>query len=376
MKKLALILMMVFAWLSLSSQSTEGIISRKVIYKPGDYNSQFYRIPAITTAKDGSLVVMTDKRKFNEIDIPEDIDVVCNISTDNGKTWSEPYTVALGKGVGAGYGDAAISQTTEDNGLIALVVGGAGLWASTPENSNRTYQTFSRDNGRTWSELEDITDMIFGAGCNDSVRSKWLACFVASGNGLLTKNGRLIFVACIRENDKPYLNNYAIYSDDNGKTWKISTRASIGGDEAKVVELHDGSILMSIRHGGRRWYNISHDGGETWSETTSEWTDLVGPACNGDIIRYSSKEHGGEHDILLHSLPAGISRNNVAVYVSYDEGKTWPISKIIVPYYSAYSSLCVLPDNTIGMYVEERTDDSKGYELVFYNFTLQWLLGL
>ena len=81
-----------------------------------------------------------------------------------------------------------------------------------------------------------------------------------------------------------------------------------------MKELVDGRILMSIRHGGHRWYNISEDGGETW-----------------------------------------------------------PVSRVVVPYSSAYSSLCVLPDGTIGLYVEEEPAGTSGYSMVFYNFNLEWL---
>jgi len=147
----------------------------------------------------------------------------------------------------------------------------------------------------------------------------------------------------------------------------------VGGDEAKVTELADGRILMSIRHAGARWYNISEDGGETWQATTSEWNDLIGPACNGDLIRYTSVSQGHDRNRLLHSLPQGNDRSNVTVYASYDEGETWSKSKCIVPYSSAYSSLCILPDGTIGLYVEEKQGEEVGYSTVFYNFSLKWL---
>ena len=154
----------------------------------------------------------------------------------------------------------------------------------------------------------------------------------------------------------------------------MSGRASVGGDEAKVVELADGRILMSIRHGGNRWYNISNDGGVTWQANPSTWYDITAPACNGDIIRYSSVNDGGDKNRILHSVPTGTDRKNVTVFVSYDEGQTWPTSRCIVPYSSAYSSLCILPDNTIGIYVEEDFYTGKdNYSTVFYNFSLEWL---
>ena len=371
---LAVLLMAtMFVFAQSMSRRTGDTMTRTVIYQPGDYGSTNYRIPAIITAKDGSLVITTDKRKYNEGDLPEDIDIVCNRSTDGGHTWSEPYTIALGTGVNHGFGDCALAWSNDDNGLIAGFVGGPGLWYSTPSNPIRTYIAKSYDNGQTWTEPEDITRFIFGDDCIYEEQRTWRASFFGSGNGLRSSTGRIMFVAAIRETTAQSLNNHIVYSDDNGLTWHVSGRASTSGDEAKVTELVDGRILMSIRHGGNRWYNISEDGGETWQPTTSTWYDITAPACNGDMIRYTSVNQGHDKNRLLHSVPYGNSRTDVTVYVSYDEGETWPVKKCIVPYSSAYSSLCILPDGTIGLYVEEEPNGTSGYSMVFYNFSLDWL---
>lgn len=355
------------------SGDREIILAHTLLFQPGDYNSTNYRIPGVITAKDGSIVAVTDKRKYNQGDLPEDIDIVCRRSTDGGHTWSEPYTIAQGTGYNHGFGDCVLAWTNDDNGLIAGFVGGVGLWNSTPSNPIRSYIARSYDNGQTWTEPEDITDFIFGSNCVVPEHRTWRASFFGSGNGLITSTGRIMFVAAIRETTAQSLSNYAVYSDDNGITWHVSGRASVSGDEAKVTELVDGRILMSIRHNGKRWYNISNDGGETWQSSTSTWNDITAPACNGDMIRYTSVNQGFNKNRLLHSVPFGSSRTDVSVYISYDEGETWPVRKCIVPYSSAYSSLCVLPDGTIGLYVEEEYSGNSGYSTVFYNFSLEWL---
>ena len=355
------------------SGDREIILAHTLLFQPGDYNSTNYTIPGVITAKDGSIVAVTDKRKYNQGDLPEDIDIVCRRSTDGGHTWSEPYTIAQGTGYNHGFGDCVLAWTNDDNGLIAGFVGGVGLWNSTPSNPIRSYIARSYDNGQTWTEPEDITDFIFGSNCVVPEHRTWRASFFGSGNGLITSTGRIMFVAAIRETTAQSLSNYAVYSDDNGITWHVSGRASVSGDEAKVTELVDGRILMSIRHNGKRWYNISNDGGETWQSSTSTWNDITAPACNGDMIRYTSVNQGFNKNRLLHSVPFGSSRTDVSVYISYDEGETWPVRKCIVPYSSAYSSLCVLPDGTIGLYVEEEYPGNSGYSTVFYNFSLEWL---
>lgn len=372
MKKLPFLILSVISLLSCAQSKDpyrdEGnFISRTIVYNPGDYNSQYYRIPALITAKDGSLVIATDKRKTSNADLPKDIDIVINRSEDNGKTWSEPYTLVQGTGEGHGFGDAALVQTNEKEGLICAFSGGPGLWQSTSSAPLRSYICKSNDNGKSWSEPVDITHFIYGNDCNDSTRKTWRASFIASGNGLLTSSGRIILVTAARETDDYSLNNYALYSDNNGETWHVSKRASIRGDEAKAVELINGDILMSIRAENARKWNISKDNGVSWEEEASTWKELTGPACNGDLIRKDS--------LLIHSLPHAKDRSNVSVFISFDEGKTWPVHKTICPYGSAYSSLAVLPDGTVGIYIEE--DHGTGaYSMVFYNFSLEKFIKL
>ena len=52
--------------------SREIILARTTLLRPGDYNSTNYRIPAVITARDGSIVAVTDKRKYNNGDNYED----------------------------------------------------------------------------------------------------------------------------------------------------------------------------------------------------------------------------------------------------------------------------------------------------------------
>jgi len=264
-------------------------------------------------------VAATDYRKQSNGDLPEDIDIFLDISTDGGQHWRTATILALGRGKGKGFGDCALAQTRDEGGLIAVFAGGVGLWQSTPKEPQRIYCRRSTDNGREWSRREDITHYLYGRDCTDPVRRQWRAAFCASGNGLLTSTGRIMFVAAVREGEAYSLNNYVLYSDDNGVSWKCSQRASVGGDEAKLVELRDGRLLMSIRHEGERWFNISEDGGITWRDTVFTTNFPTAPACNGDMIRYDRE------------------------------------------------------DGTIGLYVEEDPNDGDRYEMVFYNFTLEWL---
>lgn len=348
----------------------EILLKRVLVLAPGDYGSKNYRIPAIITADDGALVALTDKRKYNSTDLPEDIDVIAQRSTDNGKTWSDPVTIAKGQGRNKGFGDASIIKTNSGK-LVALFVGGVGLWNSTAQNPQGHFISVSTDNGKTWSKPREITDQLYGAGCADPVRKTWQASFFSSGRGLTLRDGRIMAVMVVRESLKSNkLNNYIAYSDDEGKTWKVSEKAMDGGDEAKVVELNDGSILLSSRTRGNRLWAKSTDGGITWGPKHA-WSEIWGNDCDADVIRYTSTLDGYAKNRLLHTLPNAKNRTNVSMWVSYDEGKTWPVKKTICKGESAYSSITILPDGTIGVYVEE--DETVPYKMYFLNFSLDWL---
>ena len=378
MKKSVQFLLLFLMCISASWTWASDAPERTVLFNMGDYDSQYWRIPALVTAADNSLVAVVDKRGSSLGDLPNTISIMSRRSTDNSKNWSEPVVVAQG-GNGKTYGDPAVVLDKKTGNLICMFVGDQGLWNATPYNRQGIYVSKSTDNGVSWSEPVAITDQVYAN------HSGWYAGFAGSGHGLCLKDGRLMFVLAIRATSATGvpLHNYAIYSDDGGDNWTLSTNAATTvGDEAKVVELEDGDILMSIRNPskGNRIFCKSTDRGQTWGKAYFE-TELKDPACNGDIIRYSySTDEGSEgKSRLLHSLPESTTtRENVTVYLSEDDGETWPIKKRLVDGYSAYSSLTVLPDGTIGALVEEGKWDSNlpgedGFQLVFYRFTMDWL---
>ena len=355
---------------------------RTPLFDMGEAGSKYYRIPALVQAQDGALVAIADKRGEALGDLPNIITIVSKRSTDAGKTWSDMSIVAQGDTVAkCGYGDAVVIADEKKGNLVAVFSGNNGLWASNEKNLSRTYSSISTDNGKSWGKVTDITDQVYGGVYGEGTR---YGLFTGSGSGIQLKQGahagRLMLVVAAR-NDATWggtMSNYAIYSDDGGITWKASKNAACtNGDEAKVVELNNGHILMSIRNRakGHRLFSLSTDGGETWSEPKLNET-ILDPACNGDIIAYTYKGK----NLLLHSLPASpTTRENVTVYVSEDNGETWTPKRCIYQGYSAYSSLQVLDDGTIGIIVEEGKWDGNlpgedGFNLGFYRFSLDWLM--
>lgn len=345
----------------------EILLCRKCLYRPGDYGSNYWRIPAILQLSDGTLLTVNDRRNVVQDDLPNEIDVVSRYSTDGGHSWSEPVFIAKNGGKMFGFGDPGLAEL-EDGTVICTFCGGQRLDKSRWEDPQRSYFAVSKDHGRTWSEPENITASIWGPNPQNPFCKRYNSSFFSSGNSLVLKQGphkgRMLVANVCTYDSWRGLCNHAVYTDDGGKSWKVSDLAYADkGDEAKMVELLDGRILMSIRQNGNRAYVFSEDGGQTWSKP-SFWDEICTNACNGDLIRYNDS-------ILLHSVPNSMKRENVSIFLSYDEGKTWPEHKSICHGRSVYSSLTVLSDGTIGAYLEE--DPTGACELWFENFSLDWL---
>lgn len=343
---------------------------RSLVYCPGDYDSRFYRIPAMVTAKDGAIVTVADKRIENNKDLPAKIDIVSRRSTDGGKTWSEYVTVAANDEIG-GCGDPAMVVDEHTGDILVIFTHGNGLWQSSPGHISVAR---SKDNGLSWEKAIDINPQILTSDPNGEQPIKCTSAFASSGRAVQLKDGRILFSLVAREEGNKYFKVYAIYSDDGGYTWKSSGNpASANGDESKIVELSDGTLLMSIRNrtGLLRKFSYSHDRGETWTEPVPI-EDIPDPRCNGDIIRIT--ENG--RNLLLHSLPGDPGgRNNVAIYVSEDEGKTWPIKKTVVNVPSAYSSMTVLPDGSVGILTEESSNNHASYNIWFSKLPIELILA-
>jgi sialidase-1 len=344
------------------------------VFVPGDRGICQYRIPGLITTDKGTLLAVCDARVSQAGDPPNNIDLALRRSTDGGKTWSPVKFIVDFPGKQAAA-DASIVQDRQTGTIwvfFACCPEGIGSDNSQPGWKGPTLQyqcVASSDDGRTWSKPHNITPMVKD--------KKWKAFWPGPGRGTQIKSGRLLIPSTRYQKDRqPKSSTFVIYSDDHGKTWHTSAVAGRGTSESQVVELSDGSLLMNMRFeaGGKgcRVIATSRDGGKTWGPQTDEKT-LVEPICQASLIGYSTNEPSGGKNRLLFSNPADpSSRTRMTVRLSTDDGKTWPISRVVNPGPSAYSCLTVLPDGTIGLLYEQGKQDAAE-KISFVRFNLEWL---
>ena len=355
-------------------------LSEGAVLMPMDKGSLYYRIPSITVTKDGKrLVTLTDDRKNHNADLPSHCYLVAQYSEDNGKTWSDPMTVAGTAETGGdyGHGDASI-VTNRDNGEIVGIMTSAGtyghgFWEGTAAQPPRWKTITSRDGGLTWEAPVDHTDDLFGANCTNPNTNTWKSGFSGSGAALQKRDGTLVSSFVNRQDDNSQ-HFYFFMSKDGGNSWYVSgTSGTDGADEPKTLERNNGDLAISVRSSGYNYYNYTSDDGATWHKPwrTRFTTGISGKACDGEYMVWCSTVEGNPWDIAFQTLPNNSSRQNVSIALSTDEGETFGTPKTICPRGSAYSAAVVLPDGTLGVYYEEN-GVFGGYTMRFVRFSLDW----
>lgn len=327
------------------------------VFTSGTEGYHTFRIPALVTAPDGTLIAFAEGRKENTGDPGRgDIDLVCKRSTDNGATWS-PVKVLDDPGQGWGASNPT-PVTDRDTGRVWILYNrwepGHGTESCRPgTDNNQTWARYSQDHGATWSEPIELTRA-------SRQYDEWGAMFLGPGGAIQARGGRLIVPAAMKPDIYNFylsvggftgatslMRAYVLYSDDHGKSWKRGALVKAQTNENQVVELEDGAILMDARQGAgpHRWRIISQDGGQSWSNPAAG--QVVTPVCAA-IERFTLRSGGGRNRILWAG-PAGPGRLKLVARLSYDEGQTFPLEKVLYDGLTAYVDLAMLGDGSAGV---------------------------
>ena len=385
-----------------------------------------YRIPAIAvTGKTGAVVAFSDSRHTGTGDVGAGrVDLFVTRSEDNGQTWNTPDVLknaqgrAVAQGTGrmvnndpnqsrdAGYGDAAVVADRESDDVLVMSVSGYTNFFNARRNTpNAVARWYSHDGGKTFTPHEDITEQIYKQFDGTTPRGKIESMFFGSGRIMQshrTKVGthyRLYAVMSGRNIDPNNIANWVMYSDDFGKNWKIlgnpmTPPITHDADEPKCEELPDGSIVVSSRRGGGRWFNVfrftdSAKGQGYWDDMVySSLVKASANACNGEllIVPVVKKATNEKMYLALQSVPFGpTGRTNVGI--NYKElanandfsssanfAKEWDGTHMASYIGSAYSVMAWQKNNTLAFMYEEETFASSsrgGYTQVYKNYTIE-----
>ncbi|MGV3504510.1 MAG: exo-alpha-sialidase [Adhaeribacter sp.] len=377
--------------LATSRQGQNPLRVGMALRQPGDDQVHTYRIPGLTTTNTGALLAIYDARRDSKRDLQGNMDIGLSRSVNGGETW-EPMRMALDMGKWGGLpekfngvSDACILTDT-NTGTIYIaglwmhgVINAEGKWVEglTEESEDWNHQwrskgsqpgfglrqtsqfllTQSTDDGKTWSEPVNLTQMI--------KKPEWWLLAPAPGHGITLQDGTLVFPTQGRDEKGRAFSNIT-YSKDGGKTWKTSKAAYHNTTENMAVELSDGSIMLNMRDNRNREDKSASNGraiavtadlGETWSEHPTSRGALIEPTCMASIHAHQYTSKTGETSrILFFSNPNSKSRRHKqTIKMSLDDGKTWPEKywiELDEGSGGGYSCLTSIDNNTIGIVYE------------------------
>ncbi|MBI5693791.1 MAG: exo-alpha-sialidase [Verrucomicrobia bacterium] len=373
------------------------LLERVDLFAEGQAGFVSYRIPGIVVTAKGTVLAYCEARKFTPADRGE-LEIHLRRSSDGGRTWSPQLQIAhLGprlprnphlpddkkrKDMGGP------EQQTVNNPMFIAMREGPVHFVYCVEYM-RVFHARSDDDGVTWSPPVEITATLE----RFRLEVPWQAVATGPGHGLQLRSGRLVVPVWLANYDKdpaPPLRRgcSVIFSDDQGASWQRGDLAMTIGGESSVAELSDGRVMLSSRNTdkrNRRAVVFSADGATGWS-TPQFLEDVLEPGCMAGLVRHPGVR-GENRPLLLHSSPHTTKREhrerkNVSIHVSQDDGRTWPVRKLLQAGPSAYSDLAVLPDGTVLCFYESgklgetrRNGDWAYARLTVARFNLEWLLA-
>jgi sialidase-1 len=376
----------------------EPFLEKTDLFVAGQGGYVRYHIPGVVVTAKGTVLAWCEARKNGDGDWST-IDILLRRSTDDGKTWSEPTKIADVPGlkvknpVALRLKEVRPEDVTYNNPVLIADRAGAVYFIFCLEYQ-RCFYARSDDDGKTWSKPTEITSAL------DKFRPAydWKVVGTGPDHGIQLSTGRLVVPLWLSTGTggnahRPSV-TATIYSDDGGKVWKAGdiavtdTDEIINPNETVAVELGDGSVMLNVRNeskANRRLVVVGKDGATGWGKPHFD-DALKEPICMAGLVRFPSKA-GTDKTRLLFSNPDNLTRadgkeepgknrdrKNLSVKLSYDEGKTWPVTRVVEPGWSAYSDLAVTPRGTIlCFYGRAEKQHFAGDRLTLARFNLEWL---
>lgn len=282
--------------------SEEDVSDRTALFYSGYGNSANYRIPAMVTAADGTLVASIDQRKTTAADYG-DIDLMVRRSEDKGETWSEPIMLTDLPSGGSAHSFIIDSE---------LLVAGDGTIYCLVDMFPESYA------------LMNYGLLKAGSGYKEVDGKKYMILYDADKNEYTLRENGVVYTP------EGEVSDYKV--TDFGKGTLVKT---VEGEEqsAGSIFLYSGANKgeLSVLKTSYLWLFKSTDNGLTWSDPVDitgmvkeDWMVFcgTGPGRGTTTIMPDGTER------LIFSIyhtnkTGGLSTQASATIYSDDGGETW-----------------------------------------------------
>ncbi len=360
-----------------------------VVFESGKDGYTSYRIPAIVKGQNGDLIAFAEGR-VNDYGDYGNIDIVYKTSPDKGKTWG-PLKVAVDyEKLQAGNVAPVVDLLDPQypNGRLFIFYNTGNNHEGEVRNGKGLREVWyktSTDNGTTWSEAVNITTQVHKPkqpqlNPEYNFSEDWRTYANTPGHGFQFVSGvnkGRIYVAANHNAGNPQSKNkdwnaHAFYSDDHGKTFKLSDNVPFPGtNESLAAQTGENTVYMTSRNmqfqPKERIISVSNDGGQTWASSAPD-PNLPDPINQAAALSWKK----GNKFMLAHINTAHQQkRDNLMLRLSKDGGKTWYMNTVVAKSpedynkkygsYAAYSDIVLVDKKTIGVLYEKEEYSKINY---------------
>ncbi len=354
---------------TVDTQEAVADLDGRAILKPGTHGYHCYRIPALVTANDGTLLMFAEGRKPDCSDTGKH-DVIVVRSSDGGRNWSDPQVVHAGVDATAHNPAPVVDRET---GRISLL---------TTRRYRTAWAQYSEDNGRTWTEPREVT--------GDVSLDGWTQYATGPSHGIqLTRGehaGRLVVGTTHRAADGSK-GGSLVYSDDGGLSWRLgaydhSAAPGLQVQELSVYERPDASLVAFARdqnpdNDTTVASAVFTDGGTTVAEPFHAGRaekSLTVPTVQASTLELRATDKGDRYNRVLlasASRQGDRTRERMTIRSTFKGGDEWVSPSggtVIYQGMSAYTDMTLIGPGTVGLAYERAQQWSHGY-LWFTTFT-------
>ncbi|PIU63488.1 MAG: hypothetical protein COS85_15920 [Armatimonadetes bacterium CG07_land_8_20_14_0_80_59_28] len=294
---------------------------------PGEYYDEY---PCAARLGNGDLLVVFTRATMTTK--PMQAMIVGIRSCDDGRTWSEPFTLISTPDML----DFDPNTIAWDNTVMVISTTCPILHAYGQVTTSRFLAVRSEDNARTWSEPVEIS------------HAPYVYCSGKINPGVRFPDGTLAFAFTADEHlqsgrevtgdSESWGASGVMISTDDGLTWAPGETVGIqqerpeglsainGLDEPALAVCRDGSLYALLRSGFEQLYEAcSPDQGRTWGEPKP--SGLTAHNCPADLCVFNHPRLGRGWLVVYDHSPK--NRYPLAVAISMDEGVSWSQPKII-----------------------------------------------